>query len=52
MSSDSQTAHPTHTPPRSVRVSTALWQVAKARAAERGETVSHVITRALREYVR
>lgn len=43
---------PTHTPPRSVRVDEALWEAAKARAAERGETVTDVIARALRRYVR
>jgi hypothetical protein len=40
------------TPARSVRVGEALWSAAKARAAERGETVTDVIVRALREYVR
>jgi predicted DNA-binding ribbon-helix-helix protein len=42
----------THTPPRSIRVEEALWQEAKAVAARRGETVTDVITEALRRYVR
>ena len=42
----------TYTPPRSVRVSTDLWQAAQARAAERGETVTDVIVRALNRYVK
>ena len=40
----------THTPPRSVRIGSELWDAAKAKAAERGETVTQVIARALREY--
>ena len=39
-------------PPRSVRVDPDLWAAAKARAAERGESVTDVIVRALRRYVR
>jgi hypothetical protein len=39
-------------PPRSVRVPDPLWSAAKDRAAERGETVSDVILRALKRYVR
>jgi hypothetical protein len=39
------------TPARSVRVGVSLWEAAKARAAERGETVSDVLVRALQEYV-
>jgi hypothetical protein len=39
-------------PPRSVRVPDPLWAAAKDRAAERGETVSDVILRALKRYVR
>lgn len=42
----------THTPPRSIRIEEALWQAAKQKAAERGETVTDVITRALERYVR
>ncbi len=39
-------------PARSVRVPDDLWQAAKDRAAERGETVTDVLVRALRRYVR
>lgn len=39
-------------PGRNVRVPDALWAAAKERAAERGETVTDVILRALRRYVR
>lgn len=39
-------------PARSVRVPDALWQAAKDRSAERGETVSAVIVRALERYTR
>jgi hypothetical protein len=39
------------TPARSVRVGVSLWETAKAKAAENGETVTDVIVRALREYV-
>ena len=42
---------PTHTPARSVRVGVDLWNAAKTRAAERGETVTDIVVRALREYV-
>lgn len=45
-------ARENHTPPRSVRVPTDLWQAAQARAAERGETVTDAIVRALQRYVR
>ena len=40
------------TPPRSVRIPDDLWNAAKERAAERGETVTDVLIRALRRYVR
>lgn len=40
------------TPTRNVRVGDELWQAAKARAAERGETVTDVLVRALKRYVR
>jgi hypothetical protein len=43
---------PTHTPPRSVRVPEDVWRAAMERAAERGETVTDVIVRALRRYAR
>ena len=38
-------------PGRNVRVEAALWDAAKAKATERGETVSDVIRRALQRYV-
>lgn len=37
---------------RSIRVSAPLWDAAKAKAAERGETVSDVIRRALERYIK
>jgi hypothetical protein len=43
---------PTHTPRRSIRIGEALWVAAQATAAGRGETVTDVITRALRDYTR
>ena len=42
----------THTPPRSVRIPDELWQAVKAKAAERGETVTDVIVKALERYVK
>ena len=39
------------TPSRNVRISDELWQAAKAAAADRGETVTDVIVRALEQYV-
>lgn len=39
-------------PARSVRVPDDLWHAAKERAAERGETVTDAIIRALRRYTR
>lgn len=39
-----------HTPPRSVRVPTALWDAVKTEADLRGESVTDVILRALRRY--
>ena len=39
------------TPIRPVRVPDELWEAAKATAAERGETVTAVLLRALNEYV-
>lgn len=38
------------TPARSVRVGVGLWAEAKAIAEQRGETVTDVIVRALRDY--
>lgn len=40
------------TPHRSVRISDELWEAAKRVAADRGETVTAVIIRALMRYVR
>lgn len=42
---------PNHTPRRSVRVSADLWIAAQVKAAERGETVTDVLIRALKRYV-
>lgn len=42
----------THTPPRSLRVPDELWDAAKEKAAEKGETITDVLTRALRRYIR
>lgn len=42
---------PGRTPARSVRVPDELWAAAKTRAGERGEDVSAVLVRALRDYV-
>lgn len=39
-------------PARSVRVPDDLWNAAKTRAEERGETVTDVLIRALKRYVR
>ncbi|MFI5859174.1 hypothetical protein [Streptomyces parvulus] len=39
------------TPVRNVRVSDALWEAAKARAAAEGKTVTDVIVAALHRYV-
>lgn len=38
------------TPIRTVRVPDDVWQAAQERAAEKGETVSAVIVRALKRY--
>lgn len=43
---------PTHTPPRSIRVPDDVWEAAKEKAAERGETISQVVVDALRRYVK
>lgn len=43
---------PTHTPPRSIRIPDDLWSATKAKAAERGETVTDVVVRALERYVK
>jgi len=39
-------------PARAVRIKDGLWRAAKAKAAERGETVTDVIRRALERYVK
>lgn len=39
-------------PPRSFRIPGDLYRQVKARAAERGETVTDVIIRAMKRYVR
>lgn len=39
-------------PARAVRIDDRLWQKAKDRAAEKGETVSDVIRRALERYTK
>jgi hypothetical protein len=40
------------TPGRSIRVPDELWDALRARADERGETVTAVVLRALRAYLR
>lgn len=40
------------TPRRTVRVEDELWQAAKRAASDRGESVTDVIIRALKRYVR
>lgn len=42
----------THTPPRSFRAPDEEWDKAAARAEDRGETVTDVLRRALREYAK
>lgn len=44
--------NPAHTPPRSIRVPDAVWDAAKAKAAERGETVTDAVVRFLTRYGR
>lgn len=41
----------THTPPRSIRVDTPLWEAVKAKAAAEGRTVSDIVVTALRRYL-
>lgn len=41
-----------HTPNRGVRVPDILWNAAKEKAAERHETLTEVIIRALERYVK
>ena len=40
------------TPVRSVRIPDDVWRAAQAKAAAEGETVTDVVLRALRRYVR
>ncbi len=40
------------TPNHTVRIAAPLWDAAKAKAAERGETVTDVLVRALERYVK
>lgn len=40
------------TPVRAVRIADALYERAKAKAAERGETVADIIRRALERYLK
>lgn len=40
------------TPLRNIRIPDHLWHAAQERAAERGETVTDVVVRALTRYVR
>jgi hypothetical protein len=42
--------NPNHTPQRTVRIPDEVWVPAQEKAAERGETVSAVVVRALTEY--
>lgn len=44
-------ANPKHTPARSIRVPGRLWDPAKRKAAQEGETVTDVVVRALERYV-
>ena len=41
---------PTHTPPRSIRVPSQVWEAAKQEAERRGETVTDAVVRFLRRY--
>lgn len=41
---------PTHTPPRSLRIPTPIWEAAKRTAAGRGETVTDAVVRFLTVY--
>jgi hypothetical protein len=45
-------SNPTHTPPRSIRIEEALWRAAQEKTAQRGETVTDVVVRALERYVK
>lgn len=40
------------TPLRSIRIATDIWQMAQAKAKEQGTTISAVIVKALREYIK
>lgn len=41
-----------HTPRRTVRIPTPLWQAARDKADQRGETLTDVIRKALERYVK
>ena len=41
-----------NTPPHSVRVPDDLWEAARVEAERRGETITDVIVRSLKRYVR
>jgi hypothetical protein len=45
-------ANDNHTPVRNFRAPNELWEPAKAKAAERGETLTDVLNRALKRYIR
>lgn len=45
-------ANENHTPVRNIRVPDDIWDAAKVCAAERGETVTAVLTRALKRYIK
>lgn len=40
------------TPVRTVRIPDEMWEALRARADERGETVTDIVLRALRQYLR
>lgn len=40
------------TPNRTIRVPDEIWEAARRKAADRGETITDVIVRALKQYVR
>jgi hypothetical protein len=41
-----------NTTPRAIRIPDEVWQAALAKAAERGETVTAVVLRALKRYAK
>lgn len=44
--------NPAHTPRKTFRIPDEVYQAAQAKAAERGETLSDVVRRALEQYAR